>query len=63
MNSTAKKQNRILLVALVVILSAAAILIAVTGSANKKGETVAEAANEWYSTWEYKDTYNNVLPR
>ena len=31
--------------------------------ANKKGETVAEAANEWYSTWEYKDTYNNVLPR
>jgi len=40
MNSTAKKQNRILLVALVVILSAAAILIAVTGSANKKGETM-----------------------
>ena len=31
--------------------------------AAKKGEKVAEAVNEWYATWEYKDSYNNVLPR
>ncbi len=36
MNTTIKKQNRILLAALIVILAAAAILIAVTGGANRK---------------------------
>ena len=36
MSSTTKKQNRILLAVLIVILASAAILIAVTGSANKK---------------------------
>ena len=30
---------------------------------SKKGEKIEEAVNEWYATWEYKDTYNNVLPR
>ena len=30
---------------------------------SKKGEAIEEAVNEWYSTWEYKITYNNVLPR
>jgi len=30
---------------------------------SKKGEAIEEAVNEWYATWEYKDTYNNVLPR
>jgi len=40
MNSTVKKQSHILLVTLVVILSAAAILIAITGGANKKAETI-----------------------
>ncbi len=30
---------------------------------SKKGEEIENAVNEWYSTWEYKDTYNNVLPR
>lgn len=30
---------------------------------SKKGEKVEEAVNEWYGSWEYKDTYNNVLPR
>lgn len=41
MNSTIKKQNRILLGALIVLLTAAVILIAVTGSANRnrKNET------------------------
>lgn len=30
---------------------------------SKKGEEIENAVNEWYSTWQYKDTYNNVLPR
>ncbi|MBR3873328.1 MAG: hypothetical protein IKJ26_04065 [Clostridia bacterium] len=30
---------------------------------SKKGEAIEEAVNEWYATWEYKTTYNNVLPR
>ena len=30
---------------------------------SKKGEAIEEAVNEWYATWEYKDTYNDVLPR
>ena len=37
-NSITKKQNRLLLISLAVILSAAAILVALTGSANKKGK-------------------------
>ncbi len=36
MHNTQKKQNRILLAALVVILASAAILVAITGSANRK---------------------------
>lgn len=31
--------------------------------ASKKGEAIEEAVNEWYASWEYQDTYNNVLPR
>lgn len=50
MNSTAKKQNRILLVTLVVILSAAAILIAVTGSANRKSKSETEPPVETSET-------------
>lgn len=51
MSSSTKKQNRILLISLTAILAATAVLIAVTGSANKKKaealpaetvETVAE---------------------
>ncbi|MBE6626021.1 MAG: M23 family metallopeptidase [Ruminococcaceae bacterium] len=38
-NSITKKQNRILLISLVVILAAAAVLVALTGSANKKSKT------------------------
>lgn len=38
--ATTKKQNRILCIALVVLLAAAAILIAITGSANRKKEDV-----------------------
>jgi len=30
---------------------------------SKKGEAIEEAVNEWYTTWEYKTTYNDVLPR
>lgn len=30
---------------------------------SKKGEKIENAVNEWYSTWEYKTTYNDVLPR
>jgi len=30
---------------------------------SKKGEAIEEAVNEWYTNWEYKTTYNNVLPR
>ena len=37
-NSITKKQNRILLISLVVILAAAAVLVALTGSANKKSK-------------------------
>ncbi len=41
MNTTVKKQNRILLISLVLLLAAAAVLIAVTGGANRKAkETV-----------------------
>ena len=29
---------------------------------SKKGEKIEEAVNEWYATWEYKDTYNDVKP-
>ena len=29
---------------------------------SKKGEKIEKAVNEWYATWEYKDTYNDVLP-
>ena len=39
MHNTQKKQNKILLAALVVILASAAILVAVTGSANRKNPT------------------------
>ena len=39
MHNTQKKQNKILLVSLVVILASAAILVAVTGSANRKNQT------------------------
>jgi len=39
MHNTQKKQNKILLVSLVVILASAAILVAVTGSANRKNPT------------------------
>lgn len=38
MNTTAKKQNRILLISLVLLLAAAAVLIAVTGGANRKAK-------------------------
>ena len=39
MHNTQKKQNKILLVSLVIILTAAAILVAITGSANRKNPT------------------------
>lgn len=29
----------------------------------KKGADIEAAVNEWYTTWEYKDTYNDVKPR
>lgn len=38
MNNTAKKQNRILLIALVIVLTLAAVLIALTGGANRKNK-------------------------
>ena len=41
-NSITKKQNRILIVSLVVILAAATVLVAVTGSANKKSKKPSE---------------------
>ena len=44
MNTTIKKQNRILITALIVLLAAAALLIAVTGGANRKAKENVPAA-------------------
>lgn len=30
---------------------------------SNSGDEIASEVNEWYSTWEYKDTYNDVQPR
>ncbi len=46
MNTTVKKQNRILLISLVVLLAAAAVLIAVTGGANRKAKETVPAETE-----------------
>ncbi|MBE6598777.1 MAG: M23 family metallopeptidase [Ruminococcaceae bacterium] len=49
-NTTVNKQNRFLLITLVVLLAAAAILIAVTGSANKKTEDTPPVDNKTAET-------------
>lgn len=66
-NISAKKQNRILLIALVVILASTAVLIAVTGSANKKkseknpplGTETTESITEKESQSSVKISENN----
>ncbi len=30
---------------------------------SKKGREIEKAVNDWYGTWEYKDTFNSVKPR
>ncbi len=66
MNSTIKKQNRILLAALIVILAAAAILIAVTGGANRKEKndvppTETETVTENKKPVSPAETENRIL--
>ena len=30
---------------------------------SKKGKDIEKAVNDWYSTWEYRDSFNSVKPR